>query len=203
MLFIDASYWSRKAETGLCEQTVFKIASWRSQPYVPGWLGVKSPWATHRFCPVLSKRQRSCFPSLQKVSASHMRNLEQIITLLSYLSVHFSNLLNSCCLWLARKWVCRCFSRLIQMRIDEYIKYGLGNLILYVLVYDTPSFDVFLYSLNHSFCTIGSAFSCELQKTRFMKALTKPSECSVANLSFSLSVITSSSIFMFLALKDV
>ena len=35
-LFIDASYWSRKAETGLCEQTVFKIASCRRQPCVPG-----------------------------------------------------------------------------------------------------------------------------------------------------------------------
>jgi len=36
MLFLDASYWSRKAETGLCEQTGFKIASCRRQPCVPG-----------------------------------------------------------------------------------------------------------------------------------------------------------------------
>jgi len=36
VLFLDASYWSRKAETGLCEQTVFKIASCRRQPCVPG-----------------------------------------------------------------------------------------------------------------------------------------------------------------------
>ncbi len=36
LLFLDASYWSRKAETGLCEQTDFKIASCRRQPCVPG-----------------------------------------------------------------------------------------------------------------------------------------------------------------------
>jgi len=50
MLFLDASYWSRKAETGLCQQTGSKsppaegslaspdaspgIATWRSQPCV-------------------------------------------------------------------------------------------------------------------------------------------------------------------------
>ncbi len=52
VLFLDASYWSRKAETGLCQQTGSKsppgeaslaspdaspgIATWRSQPCVPG-----------------------------------------------------------------------------------------------------------------------------------------------------------------------
>ncbi len=36
VLFLDASYWSRKAETGLCRTNRLKIASCRRQPCVPG-----------------------------------------------------------------------------------------------------------------------------------------------------------------------